>query len=203
MFVCLYLFLSLNALAQDHLVPDLPYFFSADEYTIALNHSFKKGLHKTVWFNSLVKPSFRPEYMVGIRREEKKETVFSIVANESIWAAVESGVYKGAANSSESSVQISMSLAKRIKIIFSKELMNVHHEKSPGLAIDNTTYHFSMFLKKYGFVSGRLRSFQDNSKMALLVQITEALLTYSKGMIGEEVIESYVSIYENWESNVN
>jgi hypothetical protein len=39
--------------------------------------------------------------------------------------------------------------------------------------------------------------------MALLVQITEALLTYSKGMIGEEVIESYVSIYENWESNVN
>lgn len=76
---------------------------------------------------------------------------------------------------------IDEALGERIATVWKRMLMGVHHPKEERQGCDGITYHFSMWIKGRGTLSGRVWSPNPRSRTAALVELTEALARYAEG----------------------
>jgi len=155
--------------------------------------------------------------MIGIRKNDGHYLVFSLDANLNVWdsglksslkdrdnnTSHKEGIAIPADNYTEIKVSefhknISPKLVDRVKVLLGNELLNVRHTLSPPLVIDGTSYQFSMFMHKYGDISGRLNSFKKGSKMELLVGFVKALASYSKDEMNESDLNTHLKAVEEY-----
>jgi len=76
---------------------------------------------------------------------------------------------------------IDEALGGRIATVWKRMLMGVRHPKEKRAGCDGVTYHFSMWIKGRGILSGQVWSPDSKSRTAALVELTEALSRYAEG----------------------
>lgn len=180
-----------NSLAQDHLVPDIPYVIGTDEYSSKLKSVFTEGYAKNVVLRVLVLPSFTNEHLIGIRKVKNNYETFIIEPSSSVAddAKIKTIILKK---------EISNELSSRFIDAWEFALLNVRHVKKPPLVLDGTYYYLSMFLHKYGDISGKLVSPKKGSEMEALANLIKALGSYSKGEIDNKTLSNYLTLLEGY-----
>ncbi len=173
------------------------------DYYTYLVKIFSKAyrMHK-VQLKAVVTPSFRPEYMIGVRQSGNKYYAFKRAPAKSIWAAYEDARQQKALNSfldinfdiKEAEVEISRDMFAAIENPWTTMTQEAKHQDIRGL--DGTTYHFSS-----GLVTASTWSPEPESHAGYLAKIVELLgqLTEieDKGKIEKNILETATRLSES------
>jgi len=73
------------ALAQDHLIPDVGVLVDPNEYHRKIRHVFGQAFDKDVTVRVVVLPSFKNEYLVGVRIKDEVAEAFLLEPSSMIW----------------------------------------------------------------------------------------------------------------------
>jgi len=136
-----------GAAAQEHLKPGAE---TVAGYEESVSHVLKGAFGPGVILNSIVEPSFEPEYAVGVQKKRDGYVVFYVVANDAVWPKLlnKESTDVGA---TRCEVSISADLANKISGIWDVFLRDLRDdEKYPGV-LDGSFYYFS------GEIGGKLR----------------------------------------------
>src|SRR6266481_266390 len=90
---------------------------------------------------------------------------------------------------------ISARPTERIERVWQKMLLDAQHPKNPGLGADGETYHFSMWIRMHGIVSGEVWSPSEGKTLAL-TNLAKALANYAKGHADEDSLSKLLKSFE-------
>ena len=191
------------------------------EYEQKVLNYLREANEREVLVRAFVFPSFRPEYVVGIRKNEEEHAIFIISPMVQLWgyesldmmkneqvSALEDGSFvrglDGIRELEETYPEdyldvpkvrcdavIENDLANDIAALWEKMLFETRYEKSDSLGLDGTTYHFSM-TSGFQRLAGKTWSPNSQTRAGKLVALSHAMSTFC-----EESTETNFQILED------
>jgi hypothetical protein len=160
---------------------------------------FSKGFDADVVFRMVCLPSFSPEWLVGVKKVDKKSVVFLLMGKEKIKSHWINGHYvmldtpKGKIRQWEEgrseilgtpvieySAEIDPDTKKLLNDLWETMLLGTRYPKKYMVGFDGTNYHFSMFIWGRGDLSGKTWSPDKDTNPGRLAEIGELLADYAK-----------------------
>jgi hypothetical protein len=215
----LLIFFSVAACAQtsasDHLVPDESLYSAErfENYYRAVNNVLTQLEPEGSIARVIVRPSFFPEYVVGIsvdpesdsnfESENDKYFVFSRRLDKQLWgdeqsilsfsefAGIEIATQKvqlAVPPHQRCTRQIDRSLGKSIQSVFEEMLLRTRYERNPGMGADGAFYHFGT-VGPGRWITGQTWSPKPHTKPGYLVEIVRSMSSYCEGEKGAGVSE--------------
>jgi hypothetical protein len=177
------------------------------EYEQMVLHALREADEREVLVRAFVFPSFRPEYAIGIRKNEESHTIFKVSPKVQLWGyeslemmkneqvtVLEDGSFVRDVDGIKAleeaypenyldvplvrcDAEVESDLANDIVALWEQMLFETRYEKSNSLGMDGTTYHFSM---QVGFqtLAGKTWSPNNETRAGKLVALTHAMSAY-------------------------
>jgi hypothetical protein len=136
----------------------------------------------------MVLPSFSPEYVLSLEKEDKSGYFFLKLKylNRNYWYAKS----RKLVGSNSNKKRISDSLAFEIENLFKVATEGIKNPKGETKGLDGATYYFSTYRENKGLITGEKWSPKEGTKMDSLVNLCEqySALVKGKGISEQELI---------------
>jgi len=166
------------------------------DYEYEIKKAFDKALNTDLCLKMVCLPSFQKEWLVGIKDDNNKKTVFLLTAKEHIWgyylkkeksSRLNSTVTQKAKEDSDKtidienkSIEIDSNTAELLSEVWTQMLLKTQHTKNYRIGMDGANYHFYIL-----GIGGQVWSPIKDTNTGRLVEIGELLADYVKADVGK------------------
>ncbi len=189
----------------DYLTPVKPY---PAEYRRVYDNKLRRlfKMEKVFELRMLVRPSFKPEYVVSLENEEEgifqspkdKMILRFSKGDKNIWYSINNGESKeGLVTVTTKSVEFPKILAKRVKTIWDRMLYRTRYGGGGG-GLDGTVYEFSTWC-----IYGEVWSPRGRQSPTLFIELGDSLIAYVESDVksrdvAEKEIEKSLLVLEKY-----
>ena len=170
--------------AQEHLEPDVSSLAQAtpQKYERVLDELFVLDDKVRFVVRVLIRPSWGPEHVVGIRCAESEPEVFTLVADESVYREGYSADGSGwnvqlarAVPVAQRTSAIDSGTAGLVYMAWASMILDTRYPDNASMHLDGVNYLFSAQINGRGPLSGQTHSPRPESAPGALVELAESL----------------------------